>query len=106
MVVLTAFLVVGSALRMGVVFYSFHGYYQMPDWVVFVLGYGLSDLIIFSGIFLFIGMIWFNSRRVISKGKLSIFNNDNNEDSNLVSEADGMSSETLRELNTPQIYRV
>lgn len=106
MFVFSVLLVIGSALRMGVVFYSFYGYYETPDWVVFIFGYCLSDLIIFLGIFVFIGMIWYNSRRVITKRKLSIFSNDEDEDTHLVSEADGMSSEILRELNTPQIYRV
>ncbi len=100
MVVLTVLIVLGSAFRMGIVFYSFHGYYQTPDWVLFILGYGISDLIIFAGIFVFIGIIWFNSRRVSSKRSILI------DDSTMVSEADGMSSEVLDELKTPQIYRV
>jgi hypothetical protein len=105
MFVLSSLLVFGSALRMGVVFYSFYGFYVMPDNVLFILGYCLSDLIIFSGIVIFIGMIWFNSRRGITKRKHSIFSNDA-DDTLLISQADGMTSEILRELNTPQQYRV
>jgi hypothetical protein len=73
--------------------------------VVFILGYCLSDFIIFSGIFVFIGMIWFNSRRAITKRKQSVFSNEG-DGTLLISQADGMTSEILRELNTPQQYRV
>jgi hypothetical protein len=105
MLLLSVILLIGASLRTGTVFYVFFGFYETPRWVVFILGYCLSDFIIFSGIFVFIGMIWFNSRRAITKRKQSVFSNEG-DGTLLISQADGMTSEILRELNTPQQYRV
>lgn len=94
-VAIACLIVVGSLMRCIIGFYSSYGGYETPDFVVFVFGVALADVILFCAILAFIGMIWFSSRRVITVRRKI----DN--DTPLLA-----SSEEATERETPAMYQI
>lgn len=94
-VAIASCIVLASLTRVVVGFYSHFGTYETPDWVLFIFGVSLSDMLLLCAILAFIGVIWFSSRRVVSiRRKMA-------GDTPLLSDTD-----STEERETPAMYQI